>query len=173
MTDNYLRNKPQGIRKKVKAMSFIDDIINTSARRQSEYFGVGQYFARIDDFKEGENRSGRAFVVLECTVLDSDNPDEHPKGCARSWLLMQDKETTARNVRAMLCGVLGISDDGLTTEMIKKSLTPDKKTGKSALSGLKVIIHGKNIVTRRGTDFTLLNFMTANQEADSLNDAVK
>jgi hypothetical protein len=173
MFNSVLRNKPQGIREKVKAMSFIDDIANTSARRQSEYFGVGQYFARIDDFKEGENRSGRAFVVLECTILDSDNLDAHPKGCARSWLLMQDKETTPRNVRAMLCGVLGISDEGLTTDMIKRALTPDQSTGKSALAGLKVVIHGKNIVTRRGTDFTLLNFMTADQEATTLNDAVK
>lgn len=154
-------------------MSFIDEIANTSARRQSEYFGVGQYLARIDDFKEGENRSGRKFVVLECTVLDSDNLDENPKGCARSWLLMQDKETTPRNVRSMLCGALGISDEGLTPDMITRAITPDQDTGKSALSGLKVVIHGKNYVTRRGTDFTLLNFMTADQDATSLNDAVK
>lgn len=154
-------------------MSFIDEIANSSARRQSEYFGVGQYLARIDDFKEGENRSGRKFVVLECTVLDSDNLDANPKGCARSWLLMQDKETTPRNVRAMLCGALGISDEGLTPDMISRALTADEETGKSALAGLKVVIHGKNIVTRRGTDFTLLNFMTADQEATSLNDAVK
>jgi hypothetical protein len=69
--------------------------------------------------------------------------------------------------------VLGISDEGLTTDMIKRALTPDQSTGKSALAGLKVVIHGKNIVTRRGTDFTLLNFMTADQEATNLNDAVK
>ena len=154
-------------------MSFIDEIATAQARRQSEYFGVGQYLVRIDDFKEGENRSKRRFVVLECTVLDSDDLDENPKGCARSWLLMQDKETTPRNVRAMLCGALGISDDGLTTEMISRALTPDVDTGKSALSGLKVVIHGKNIVTKRGTDFTLLNFLTADQDASTLADAVK
>jgi len=153
-------------------MSFIDQVASTTARRQSEYFGVGKYLVRIDDFKEGENRSNRAFVVLECTVLDSDDLNANPKGCARSWLLMQDKETTPRNVRAMLCGVLGISDEGLTPEMIGNALTPDTDTGKSALSGLKVIVHGKNLVTRRGTDFTLLNFMTADQDATGLDNAV-
>jgi hypothetical protein len=153
-------------------MSFIDQIAASTARRQSEYFGVGKYLARIDDFKEGANRAGRSFVVLECTILDSDDLESNPKGCARSWLLMQDKETTPRNVRAMLCGVLGISDEGLTTEMIVNALTPDEETGKSALSGLKVVIHGKNMVTRRGTDYTLLNFMTADQEATSLDNAV-
>ena len=151
-------------------MSFIDQNSKASARRQSEYFGVGQYLVRINDFKEGANRSGRAFVVLECTVLDSDDLDANPRGSERSWLLMQDMETTPKNVRAMLCAVLGISDSGLTTDMIGKALTPDESTGKSALADLKVFVHAKNIKTRRGTDFTLLNFSTVNQEADSLED---
>ena len=154
-------------------MSFLDQIANATATRQSEYFGVGQFFVRIDDFKEGTNRSGRPFVVLETTVLDADDLEVNPKGCERSWLLMQDKETTPRNVRAMLCAVLGIDDSGLTGDMIAKALTPDAETGKSALSGLKVVVHGKNYVTKRGTDFTLLKFMTADQEAGSLAEAIK
>jgi hypothetical protein len=150
-------------------MSFIDQIANTQARRTSEYFGVGQYLVRIDDFKEGANRAGREFVVLECTVLDSDDLEANPKGSKRSWLLMTDMETTAKNVRSMLCAVLGISDDGLTVEMITRALTPDE-SGKSALAGLKSFVHAKNIKTRRGTDFTLCNYSTVNQEATSLED---
>lgn len=153
-------------------MSFIDQIAESDTRRQSEYFNAGHYLVRIDDFKEGENRKGRAFVVLETTVLDSDNSEDHPKGSERSWLLMQDQETTPRNVRAMLCAVLGISDSGLDKKMIGKALTPDSKTGKSALSGLKAVVHAKDIQTKRGTDFTLLNFATADQEATTLEDAI-
>jgi len=154
-------------------MSFLDQIDEASARRQSEYFSPGSYLVRIDDFKEGENRKGREFIVLETTVLDSDNLEEHPKGAQRSWLLMQDMETTAKNIRAMLCAVLGISDEGLTRDMIGKALTPDSKTGKSALAGLKTVVHAKLVKTRRGTDFTLLNFSTANQDANDLNDAIR
>lgn len=154
-------------------MSFIDSVADATARRQSEYFSAGQYLVRIDDFKEGENRKGREFVVLECTVLDSDDPEEHPKGCQRSWLLMQDMETTSKNVRAMLCAVLGIGDEGLTKDMIVKALTPDRDTGKSALAGLKTVVHAKVVQTRRGTDFTLLNFSTANQDASDLNEAIR
>lgn len=154
-------------------MSFIDQVAESDTRRQSEYFTAGHYLVRIDDFKEGENRKGRAFVVLETTVLDADNLDEHPKGSERSWLLMQDQETTPRNVRAMLCAVLGLSDTGLDKKMIAKALTPHKETGKSALSGLKTVIHAKDIQTRRGTDFTLLNFATANQEASTLEEAIQ
>lgn len=155
-----------------KAMSFIDQVSEATARRQSEYFTPGNYLVRIDDFKEGENRKGREFVVLETTVLDADDLEGHPRGSQRSWLLMLDMETTPKNVRAMLCAVLGITDDGLTTDMITKALTAQKKTGKSALAGLKTVIHAKNIKTRRGTDFTLLNFNTANQDADSLDSAI-
>lgn len=154
-------------------MSFIDSVADATARRQSEYFSAGQYLVRIDDFKEGSNRKGREFVVLECTVLDSDDLDEHPKGCQRSWLLMQDMETTSKNVRAMLCAVLGIGDEGLTKDMIVKALTPDRDTGKSALAGLKTVVHAKVVQTRRGTDFTLLNFSTANQDANDLSDAIR
>lgn len=153
-------------------MSFLDQVANTSARRQSEYFGVGQYLVKINDFKEGQNRNARAFVVLETTVLDSNNLDQNPKGSLRSWLLMQDMETTARNVRGMLCAVLGIDDSGLTKEMIEKALTPSDETGKSALSGLKVMINAQNKLTKRGTDFTLLNFITCKQSAESLSDAL-
>lgn len=152
-------------------MSFISQVAESKARRTSEYFGIGQYLVRIDDFKEGANRAGRAFVVLECTVLDSDNLDANPKGSQRSWLLMQDMETTPKNVRAMLCSVLGISDDGLTVEMIERALVPDEETGKSALAGLKALAHAKNIKTRRGTDFTLVNFYSASQEATGLDEA--
>jgi uncharacterized protein YidB (DUF937 family) len=86
---------------------------------------------------------------------------------------MQDMETTAKNIRAMLCAVLGISDEGLTRDMIGKALTPDSKTGKSALAGLKTVVHAKLVKTRRGTDFTLLNFSTSNQDANDLNDAIR
>ena len=154
-------------------MSFIDSVADATARRQSEYFSAGQYLVRIDDFKEGENRKGREFVVLECTVLDSDDLEEHPKGCQRSWLLMQDMETTSKNVRAMLCAVLGIGDEGLTKDMIVKALSPDRETGKSALAGLRAVIHAKVVQTRRGTDFTLLNFSTANQDASNLDEAIR
>jgi hypothetical protein len=154
-------------------MSFIDQIAESDTRRQSEYFEAGHYLVRIEDFKEGENRKGRAFVVLETVVLDSDDLESHPKGSERSWLLMQDLETTPRNVRAMLCGVLGVSDSGLDKNMIARSLTPDEETGRSALSGLKTVIHAKDIKTRKGTDFTLLNFATANQEATTLEEAIQ
>lgn len=151
-------------------MSFIQQIANADARRQSEYFVPGQYLVVINDFKEGKNRKGRDFVVLETTVLDSDNPAEHPAGSSRSWLCMQDVDSTAGNIRGMLCAVLGVADSALSVDMITAALTPDEETGKSSIAGLRAIIHARNIMTKAGRPFTLLNFAAAADDAETLKD---
>ncbi len=151
-------------------MSFIQQIAQVEARRQSEYFTEGQYLVRIDDFKEGANRKGREFVVLETTVIDSDNPAQHPAGCQRTWLSMKDIDSTPRNIRAMLCQVLRVSDAGLTWEMIENALTPDEHTGRSALAGLRALVQARNIPTKKGGTFTILNFAAAADDAKSLKD---
>lgn len=152
-------------------MSFLNKVASATATRQSEYFSPGSYLVRVDAFKEGKNRKGRDFVVLETTVLDSDNEDS-PCGSRRSWLLMQDMDTTPRNVRAMLCAVLNISDDALTLEMIQNALEPDEETGKSAIAGLKVFANARTIETKRGTEFTLLTWNAVDQDATNIEDAI-
>lgn len=149
-------------------MSLSDRIFESTAPRKSEYFSAGQYLVEILNFKESENRSGRKFVVLETRVLDSDQPETHPSGSLRSWLLMSDMQTTPKNIKGMLLGVLGITESALTKEMIDKALEPDPETGVSALAGLRVHVHAKDIKTQRGSDFTLCNFYTAKQDVDNI-----
>lgn len=151
-------------------MSFIQQIAQADARRQSEYFQPGQYLVSITDFKQGKNRKGREFVVLETTVIDSDNLNDHPAGAERSWLCMVDVDSTARNVRGMLCAVLGVADHALTVDMINAAMTPDDATGKSSLAGLRAIVHARNIITKAGSPYTLLNFAAASDDATSLSD---
>jgi len=151
-------------------MSFINQIANADARRQSEYFQPGQYLVSITDFKQGKNRKGREFVVLETTVIDSDNTAVHPAGAERSWLSMLDVDSTARNIRGMLCAVLGVADHALTVDMITAAMTPDEETGKSSLAGLRAIVHARNIITKAGSPYTLLNFAAAADNATSLSD---
>jgi hypothetical protein len=151
-------------------MSFVKLVNKATARRQSEYFTPGSYIVRIDDFKEGTNRKGRDYVVLETTILDSSNQEENPAGAKRSWLLMQDVDSTARNVRGMLCAVLGISDSELTLDMIENALQPDEETQVSSLAGLKAFIHARNVETNRGGVYTLLNFNSVADDVSSLSD---
>lgn len=149
-------------------MGFRDQIKDAESRRQSEYVTPGRYLFKIEDFKEGENRKGREFVVVEMTVIDSDDTEKHPKGSERSWLQMTDTDTAARNIRGFLCRALNVPDAGLTDEMIDKAFTPKKATGKSPLAGLLIGVNARMIQTRKGTDFTVVDFYPVEQDAESL-----
>ena len=151
-------------------MSFRNQLKKTSARRQSEYVTPGQYLFEILDFKEGENRKGREFVVVEMSVVDCDDRTRHPSGSERSWLQMTDTDTAGSNVRGFLCRALNVPDEGLTDEMIDKAFEPLEDTGKSPLSGLKIGVNARNIVTRKGSDFTVVDFYSVDQDMESLED---
>jgi hypothetical protein len=151
-------------------MSFRSQLKNTAARRQSEYVTPGQYLFEILDFKEGENRKGRSFVVVEMQVLDSDDTNRHPRGSERSYLQMTDTDTAAKNVRGFLTRALNVPDEGLTDEMIDKAFEPLEETGKSPLAGLKIGVNARNIVTRKGSDFTVVDFYSVDQDMESLED---
>lgn len=149
-------------------MGFRDQIKDAESRRQSEYVTPGRYIFNIEDFKEGANRKGREFVVVEMSIIDSDDTDRNPKGSERSWLQMTDTDTAARNIRGFLCRALNVPDAGLTDEMIDKAFTPKAKTGKSPLSGLKIGVNARMIQTRKGTDFTVVDFYSVDQKVDTL-----
>lgn len=149
-------------------MGFRDQVKNTEGRRQSEYVAPGRYLFEIIDFKEGKNRKDREFVVVEMKVLDCDNMDRHPRGAERSWLQMTDTDTAAKNIRGFLCRALNVPDAALTDEMIDKAFTPKKSTGKSPLASLKIGVNAREIQTRRGNPFTVVDFYSVDQDTESL-----
>jgi len=149
-------------------MGFRDQVKTAEGRRQSEYVTPGRYLFQIIDFKEGENRKGREFVVVEMSVVDSDGLDRHPVGSERSWLQMTDTDTAAKNIRGFLSRALNVPDSALTDEMIDKAFEPKKATGKSPLSGLKIGVNAREITTRRGNPFTVVDFYSVDQENEKL-----
>ena len=149
-------------------MGFREQVKNSEARRQSEYFSPGRFLVEICDFKEGENRNGREFVVLETTVLDSDNTTLHPKGAERTWLQMTDQDAAPRNIRGFLCKALNVPDTALSDGMIDAAFEPDAHTGRSPLSGLKLGVLAREIITKRGTPFTLCDFLSTDQDATEI-----
>lgn len=153
---------------KDKKMGFRDQVKNSEARRQSEYFSPGRYLVEIRDFKEGENRNGREFVVLETSVLDAEDKTMHPKGAERTWLQMTDQDAAPRNIRGFLCKALNVPDTALSDEMIDAAFESDADTGRSPLSGLKLCVHAREIITKRGTPFTLCDFVSVDQDATEI-----
>jgi hypothetical protein len=149
-------------------MGFRDQVKNTEARRQSEYVTPGRYLFQIIDFKEGENRKGREFVVVEMSIVDCDDLSNHPVGSERSWLQMTDTDTAAKNIRGFLSRALNVPDASLTDEMIDKAFDPREDTGKSPLAGLNIGVNAREITTRKGNPFTIVDFYSVDQEITSL-----
>lgn len=149
-------------------MGFRDSVKTAEGRRQSEYVQPGRFLFEIIDFKEGESRKGREFVVVEMKTVDSDNLERHPVGSERSWMQMTDTDTAAKNIRGFLCRALNVPDSALTDEMIDKAFEPKASTGKSPLASLRIGVNAREITTRRGNPFTIVDFYSVDQELDSL-----
>lgn len=149
-------------------MSFINQIKKTTARRQSEFFSPGQYLVEIKDLVEGTSRKGAGFIALETVVIDSNDTEAHPRGCERTWMQMTASDTAAKNVRGLLINILDISDDQLTDAMVDRAFQRDPSTGESVLAGVRMLVHARNVVTKRGSDFTLCDFRFADPEMSRL-----
>ena len=137
---------------------FLDEIAGAKPTRQSEYFVPGHYLVQIIDFKRAETRKRRPFIVLETTVLDSDVA-ELGTGSEASWMQMFDSDLAPANLKNFIQRALNLSDKGVTKEIIAKALAQNPETGRSFLSGLKIEIVAKEITTKAGTPFTVLNFI--------------
>lgn len=151
-------------------MSFLNAIKSASARRTSEFIQPGRYLLEVKNLVEGETRNGDAFICLETRVIDSNDLDRHPVGSERSYMVMtgRNKETAAKNVRSMLNGILGTQDQQLTAAMVDRAFSVDDSTGLSVLAGCRVIAHARNVLTKRGTDFTLVDWISCNEDTSRL-----
>jgi len=137
---------------------FLDEVVGAKPTRQSEYFVPGHYLVQIIDFKRAETRKRRPFIVLETTVLDSDVADLGT-GSEASWMQMLDSDLAPANIKNFIQRALNLSEKGVTKEIIAKALAQNPDTGRSFLSGLKIEIVAKEITTKAGTPFTVLNFI--------------
>tara|TARA_Y100001938_G_C8034776_1_gene402713 strand:- start:513 stop:953 length:441 start_codon:yes stop_codon:yes gene_type:complete len=137
-------------------MSFIQQAAASKERIQSEYFSPGEFRVRINNFTLGQNRHGDEFVVLETEILESSTPDTNPVGSERSWLQMTRKDMTGPNIKGFIARLLSVKDSTTTEEwetIIKNALaTP------SPLIGYEVSVTAKEITTRSGNPFTVLDW---------------
>ena len=149
-------------------MSFLEQVKNSDARRQSEYFEEGSYLVEIKNFKLGQNRKNREFCVVETSVIDSSNLERHPRNSERSWLQMTDMDVAARNIRGFLCQALNVPDSQLTDQMIDRAFEPVKETGLSPLAGLKIGVNARTVERPNKSDYTVVDFYPVDQEQTQL-----
>ena len=145
-------------------MGLYDDIAGATATLQSRYVSPGTYVAVVADWKEGVSRKGDSFVVLEMTVLASDNHVEHPVGSAMSWMVMLKHDSAPGNIKRAIMEIVALQEEGqVTSALCKAVLTPNEdpergEVGVSPTAGTVIDVVATNTKTRAGNDFTRVTF---------------
>jgi hypothetical protein len=145
-------------------MGLYDEIAGAAAARQSTYVSAGTYVAVVGDWKEGVRRQGDAFVVLEMTVLASDNHEKHPVGSAMSWMVMLKHDSAPGNIKRAIMEIVALQEEGqVTSDLCKAVLTPNEdeergEVGVSPTAGTIIDVVATTTKTRAGNDFTRVTF---------------
>lgn len=149
-------------------MSFLDNVVAATARRQSEYFVPGNYLVEVLDVKLSKTRKGRECIIVETKVLDSHDLAAHPTGSERTWLQMTDNDMAPKNFKLFVSKALNVPAERLDVKQIEKTLEPQKGTGRSVLAGVRIEVQAKSIKTKAGSDFTLMDFISVAQDKEKL-----
>jgi hypothetical protein len=152
--------------------NFFQRLDKEQGKRQSEYFSAGNFLCEISNISEGENRTGRGFIVVELKILRSDQPNVFV-GEIRSWLQMKDKEQTTSNLVTFFMNLLDITRQELTAKMMYEFIQPDPKTGVSPLKGKILEVRAKDIIIKStGKPFTVLDFYHVKEMPQGQDDSV-
>jgi len=145
-------------------MGLYDEIAGAAATLQSRYVTPGTYVGSVNDWKEGITRKGDDFVVLEMTVLASDNHEEHPVGSAMSWMVMLKHDSAPGNIKRAIMEIVALQEEGQVTPALCKavlSANEDAERGEVGVSptaGTIIDVVATNTKTRAGNDFTRVTF---------------
>lgn len=129
-------------------MGLFTGIEQAKVSEGGNYLKPGNFLLEILGIKTGKTRGGRAFFVVECKVLESDNLQQ-PAGITVSWMVMLDQDMALPNIKKFAAAVTGSAIDEIDEAGIEY-LVSDKQP----LKGKKVGAQATNIKTKRDTDFT-------------------
>jgi hypothetical protein len=137
-------------------MGLFAGIKNAPRRLDSNYEKPGTYWERIDACKDGKSRKGDDFVVLEKTVIrviDDAEGEGHRLGENISHMLMKKYDSFLSNVKTIIANIMDIPGDEVTEALCEEVFCPE-----SIIGGFVVECSNRNIVTKKGTDFTAITY---------------
>lgn len=118
------------------------------------YFLPGKYALECRVNKTGKTREDREFFVCEFTILESSNA-ERPVGTSVSMMVMLDKylETALGNIKGYVAALFNIPEVEVDEAGIEQLIAADNPG-----AGLKVRAIASNTKTKKGSDFTKVQF---------------
>ena len=143
-------------------MSIFEGVDTAALRLSSNYIGEGHFVLRIDAVKTGTSRKKAAFVAIESTVLsnfDEGDDAQHKVGDNVTHMLMVQQDMFLSSFKTFICKSMGVEPDEVTAEACEQSCNTDPEKGTvQPMSGLLVEVVCKDIVTKKGNDFTTVNY---------------
>lgn len=144
--------------------SIFAGISDAKARTDANYERPGHYIELINRVKADRSRKGEDFVAIEksiLAVLDDDEGRGHRIGDEVTHMLMAKHDSFLGNIKAMIAAVFGVP-----AEQVQESDAVEICSEDQPMAGAVVECVNRNQVTRRGTDFTIINYKRALTVAD-------
>lgn len=146
--------------------SIFKGIKAADARKDANYVIPCHIIAKINACRIGENRKGEGFFVVEMTTLYDCAPDKfrrgeygHEVGEDVSHMMMQKHDSFLPNVKAMIANTLDMDPDDIGEEEALAICNENEKNGPvQPLKNTIIEIVGRNQVTKKGGDFTVVNY---------------
>ena len=133
-------------------MGLFDGIEKVEVTQRSEYLQPGSYVLEIQAIKEGTSRSGEDYFLSEFKIIESSNP-ELPSGAPVTWMTMKRFDSFLKGVKAFIASAAKCTVDEVTQDICAAAISSDQP-----LAGARVSAFAKNVVTKKGGDFTKVTF---------------
>jgi len=136
---------------------FINLIASAPMQNSSRYFEAGTYHVEIDAAKMFMNRKRQPRVAVDCTVIDSNNPNLS-KMTSVSWVVSLDSDSGPSTVRTFIRDLMGCQDHEVTADVLGKvfidSDNPANRDARSLVTSLQAIVNVYEKQTKSGGVFT-------------------
>jgi hypothetical protein len=118
------------------------------------YFLPGTYALECRVCKTGKTREDRPFFVAEFTILESTN-SERPVGTSVALMVMLDKymETALGNIKGFVAALFDCPEEEVDEAGVEKLISAENPG-----AGVKVRATASNTKTKKGSDFTKVQF---------------
>lgn len=137
-----------------------DGMGDAASRLDANYVIPSHFLAIINKCKIGENRKGEGFFVVEMTVVHDCEPDKYQRGTwghavgeEVSHMMMAKHDSFLGNVKGFISNTLNMEDDTIGEEEAIAVAADDQP-----LAGTVIEVASRNVVTRAGNDFTVVNY---------------
>ena len=138
-------------------------IANAEVQSSSRYFEKGLYLVEIDNCKFFLNRKRQPRAAVECSVIDSSNPN-FPRTSSVSWIVSLDSDSGSNTLKTFLVDLTQASPDKVDAGFVSSIFISEGDTNVSKLSGHKAIVNAYEKPTKSGGIFTKCDWTYFNPE---------